>query len=56
MGFILMYDITNEESFNAVQDWYVSLEKGQFVKSEDLPMHRRNESVIEYSQYSKYSS
>ena len=23
MGFILMYDITNEDSFNAVQDWYV---------------------------------
>lgn len=23
MGFILMYDITNEESFNSVQDWYV---------------------------------
>ena len=23
MGFILMYDITNEESFNAVQDWWV---------------------------------
>lgn len=23
MGFILMYDITNEESFNAVQDWYI---------------------------------
>ena len=23
MGFILMYDVTNEESFNAVQDWYV---------------------------------
>lgn len=22
MGFILMYDITNEDSFNAVQDWY----------------------------------
>lgn len=21
MGFILMYDITNEESFSAVQDW-----------------------------------
>ena len=21
MGFILMYDVTNEESFNAVQDW-----------------------------------
>lgn len=21
MGFILMYDITNEESFGAVQDW-----------------------------------
>ncbi|KAF3819842.1 hypothetical protein GH733_015351 [Mirounga leonina] len=21
MGFILMYDITNEDSFNAVQDW-----------------------------------
>ena len=21
MGFLLMYDITNEESFNAVQDW-----------------------------------
>lgn len=24
MGFILMYDITNEESFNSVQDWWVS--------------------------------
>lgn len=23
MGFILMYDITNEESFNSVQDWWV---------------------------------
>ena len=23
MGFILMYDVTNEESFNAVQDWLV---------------------------------
>jgi len=23
MGFILMYDVTNEESFSAVQDWYV---------------------------------
>lgn len=21
MGFLLMYDITNEESFNSVQDW-----------------------------------
>ncbi|KAJ0059014.1 hypothetical protein NL108_007311, partial [Boleophthalmus pectinirostris] len=21
MGFILMYDITNDDSFNAVQDW-----------------------------------
>ncbi len=27
MGFILMYDITNEESFNAVQDWYVTSQK-----------------------------
>ena len=25
MGFILMYDITNEDSFNAVQDWSVEL-------------------------------
>lgn len=25
MGFILMYDITNEESFNSVQDWWVSI-------------------------------
>lgn len=24
MGFLLMYDVTNEESFNAVQDWLVS--------------------------------
>jgi len=23
MGFVLMYDITNDESFNAVQDWLV---------------------------------
>ncbi|KAK2521131.1 hypothetical protein Q9233_011121 [Columba guinea] len=28
MGFILMYDITNEESFNAVQDWL--LQKAYF--------------------------
>ena len=27
MGFILMYDITNEESFNAVQDWWVTTQK-----------------------------
>ena len=26
MGFILMYDITNEESFNAVQDWCAHLQ------------------------------
>ena len=25
MGFILMYDITNEESFNAVQDWVTQI-------------------------------
>lgn len=25
MGFILMYDITNEESFNSVQDWSVAI-------------------------------
>ena len=24
MGFILMYDVGNEESFSAVQDWYVA--------------------------------
>lgn len=24
MGFILMYDVTNEDSFNSVQDWYVA--------------------------------
>lgn len=27
MGFILMYDVTNEESFNAVQDWWVTSAK-----------------------------
>ncbi|CAG4937904.1 ras-related protein Rab-3 [Colias croceus] len=26
MGFILMYDITNEESFNSVQDWVTQIE------------------------------
>lgn len=25
MGFILVYDITNEESFNAVQDWITQI-------------------------------
>lgn len=25
MGFLLMYDITSQESFCAVQDWYVPL-------------------------------
>ncbi|KZC08780.1 Ras-related protein Rab-3 [Dufourea novaeangliae] len=32
MGFILMYDITNEESFNSVQDWVervISEERGK---------------------------
>ena len=27
MGFILMYDITNEESFKAVADWWVNILK-----------------------------
>lgn len=32
MGFILLYDITNEESFAAVQDWWVEGdEKGTFA-------------------------
>ncbi|XP_067934541.1 ras-related protein Rab-3-like isoform X1 [Watersipora subatra] len=26
MGFILMYDVTNEESFNAVQDWLTNIQ------------------------------
>lgn len=42
MGFILMYDITNEESFNSVQDWYVLLcytVAGAVNKTEWLP-HR----------------
>ena len=25
MGFILMYDITNEDSFNSVQDWLTQI-------------------------------
>lgn len=25
MGFILMYDVTNEESFNSVQDWVTQI-------------------------------
>lgn len=25
MGFLLMYDITSQESFSAVQDWWVEL-------------------------------
>lgn len=32
MGFVLMYDITSEDSFNAVQDWYeILLLLGLFV-------------------------
>lgn len=31
MGFVLMYDITSEDSFNAVQDWYeILLDLGWF--------------------------
>ncbi|NXC15786.1 RAB3B protein, partial [Corythaeola cristata] len=30
MGFILMYDITSEDSFNAVQDWYAIFLLGLF--------------------------
>lgn len=26
MGFILMYDVTNEDSFNSVQDWWEFVE------------------------------
>lgn len=32
MGFILMYDVTNEESFNSVQDWLV-LSNYSFIHS-----------------------
>jgi len=28
MGFLLMYDITNLDSFNAVQDWWVAVSNG----------------------------
>ncbi|CAF3151567.1 unnamed protein product [Rotaria socialis] len=33
MGFILMYDITNEESFNAVQDWVLQIKSHSWEKS-----------------------
>lgn len=33
MGFILMYDITNEESFNAVQDWVLQINTHSWEKT-----------------------
>jgi len=33
MGFILMYDITNEESFNAVQDWVLQIKTHSWEKT-----------------------
>lgn len=38
MGFILMYDITNEESFNSVQDWYVERQQFFFFTSNKLDL------------------
>lgn len=35
MGFILMYDITNEESYNSVQDWSVYLQMYKYKKMEN---------------------
>lgn len=32
MGFILMYDVTSEESFTAVQDWYVNFAFSNILK------------------------
>lgn len=41
MGFILMYDVTNEESFNAVQDWWVNKMFAKYIyeKKKSLKAH-----------------
>lgn len=32
MGFLLMYDITNQDSFSAVQDWWVGVGSGSRLR------------------------
>lgn len=44
MGFILMYDITNEESFNAVQDWWV---KRMSARPVSVPFRKKERPVRE---------
>ncbi|XP_016898201.1 ras-related protein Rab-3-like isoform X2 [Cynoglossus semilaevis] len=41
MGFILMYDITNEESFGAVQDWNVMDEVSKFAEKAQMFQHNK---------------
>ncbi|CAF0836003.1 unnamed protein product [Brachionus calyciflorus] len=52
MGFILMYDITNEESFNAVQDWVTQIKTYSWDNAQVVLVGNKsdmqNERVVAY--------
>ena len=41
MGFILMYDITNEDSFNAVQDWATQIKTYSWDSAQGTVSHAK---------------
>lgn len=52
MGFILMYDVTNEESFNSVQDWVTQIKTYSWDNAQVILVGNKsdmeNERVITY--------
>jgi len=43
MGFILMYDVTNEESFNAVQDWCTQIKTYSWDNAQVVLVGNKND-------------
>ncbi|CAF0954847.1 unnamed protein product [Didymodactylos carnosus] len=60
MGFILMYDITNEESFNAVQDWVTQIKTYSWDNAQVVLVGNKgdmqNERIVQYDQGDKLAS
>ncbi|CAD5113390.1 DgyrCDS2562 [Dimorphilus gyrociliatus] len=47
MGFLLMYDVTNEESFNAVQDWITQVETHALANKSIILVGNKNDLNLE---------
>lgn len=59
MGFILMYDITNEESFNAVQDWVTQIKTYSWDNAQVVLVGNKsdmqNERVVAYERGKQFA-